>query len=1123
MIKKFRLLLTILVALSGMLLTFLLPVNTILMPMASAAANGSGGDTICFTVNPNPAVPGEPTYFDATGSYIMNRDIVKYEWNFGDGASGTGVTITHTYSQAGTYCVTLKVTDNIGASEQVASNVTCSCLCGPVADPGGPYSTYIGSPTGLTLNASKSFCPNQNYGNSIVKYEWDLDGDGDFNDASTAMPTIAWADLADLMSKRIDSTNHVISYITDPLTGYPKIPITLRVTDSAGKTSVASTTLAIYNAKPIPVPHWGPNPVVPIAADGTATVSLDGSASFDGDPTRHIVDWSWGVKGGNERIHGQTAQLKVNLGTLPSPIPEWGIVKTLTLSVSDEQGQTIGADFDVTFNRLPSQPPVIRFNVDREGVYIERGEGFSINTAQTTDPDGDWIRSTAWDVNNDGTNDITWTRTDTNGDGKVDGSDAGPEYGLTMSWQQMSAYPGFQQSGQHLIKFTVTDSTGATASDTVPLNIFDKALDARATALPAGGSPLTEFTFDGSQSRHYFPGQSITNWAWDFNNDGVYDASGATVSHTFASFGTFPVTMKVSDAAGHLNTDTVTVSVSDGNHAPIPYAGGPYSVNLGSGIMLNSSGSFDPDVNYGDSIQSYQWDIDQDGLYSDASGAAPNLPAAQISTLGPGIHRLALKVADSFGATGTAYTTLDIKKRNNPPVADNQTVITAENSPVNITLIASDPDGDQLSYSITNGPANGILSGTAPNLVYTPSSGFIGSDSFIFTVNDGQGGTASATVIINVTAINNPPVAEAGPNQTVEQSNPGGALVILDGSGSKDDGQKEPLTYTWTWNSGTASGLNPQVSLPPGKTIVTLTVNDGELSSTDTVFIFVVDTTPPSITLPANTTVEQTSPVGAPSSALVAPVVSDSADPYLTVTNNAPTTLMPGITNVTWTAMDHSGNLAKATQKVVVMDTTPPSISAPPDISIEQTSPDGATIASLGTPVVSDAVDPSPLVSNNAPAIFPMGITTVTWTATDVAGNRATAKQTVTVNKKATTPPPKVTLSNTVLFNTSDKTYVNMGIMATFSNLTGNTIIDKGFITIKNPGSNPGTGLTFDTPRVTTISVSDTDSQGRVIRAIKTEYGNTFYVRGYVKYNDPNTGAATTVYSDNVVMAFKNN
>ena len=96
---------------------------------------------------------------------------------------------------------------------------------------------------------------------------------------------------------------------------------------------------------------------------------------------------------------------------------------------------------------------------------------------------------------------------------------------------------------------------------------------------------------------------------------------------------------------------------------------------------------------------------------------------------------------------------------------------------------------------------------------------------------------------------NLPPVANAGPDQTVEQANLAGTSVTLDGSGSTDDGQILPLTYTWTWsNGGSDTGDKPVVTLPLGTTTVTLTVYDGELSSTDTVDITVEDTTTPTIT-----------------------------------------------------------------------------------------------------------------------------------------------------------------------------------------------------------------------------------------------------------------------------------
>ena len=95
---------------------------------------------------------------------------------------------------------------------------------------------------------------------------------------------------------------------------------------------------------------------------------------------------------------------------------------------------------------------------------------------------------------------------------------------------------------------------------------------------------------------------------------------------------------------------------------------------------------------------------------------------------------------------------------------------------------------------------------------------------------------------------NNPPVANAGPDRTVERTSPAGAQVQLAGSGSSDpDG--DPLTYEWTWAGGSASGVNPTVTLPMGQTTITLTVSDGDLSATDEVVITVVDSTPPQVSI----------------------------------------------------------------------------------------------------------------------------------------------------------------------------------------------------------------------------------------------------------------------------------
>jgi len=96
---------------------------------------------------------------------------------------------------------------------------------------------------------------------------------------------------------------------------------------------------------------------------------------------------------------------------------------------------------------------------------------------------------------------------------------------------------------------------------------------------------------------------------------------------------------------------------------------------------------------------------------------------------------------------------------------------------------------------------------------------------------------------------NQPPIADAGEDQVIEQDSLGGASVTLDGSGSSDpDG--DPLTYSWTWTGDSAIGESPIISLPLGATTITLVVNDGTVDSApDTVIITVQDTTPPEIIL----------------------------------------------------------------------------------------------------------------------------------------------------------------------------------------------------------------------------------------------------------------------------------
>ncbi len=110
-------------------------------------------------------------------------------------------------------------------------------------------------------------------------------------------------------------------------------------------------------------------------------------------------------------------------------------------------------------------------------------------------------------------------------------------------------------------------------------------------------------------------------------------------------------------------------------------------------------------------------------------------------------------VDDGLGGTDTATVSITVTSINDDPVANAQSVTTLEDEALAITLTGSDTDGDSLTFTTTT-PTDGSLSGTAPNVTYTPNAGFLGSDSFDFTVDDENGGTDTATVSITVTPLN---------------------------------------------------------------------------------------------------------------------------------------------------------------------------------------------------------------------------------------------------------------------------------------------------------------------------------------------------------------------------------
>ena len=142
----------------------------------------------------------------------------------------------------------------------------------PVADAGGPY--VIDQGQELALDGTASADPDA--GDSIVSYEWDLDNDGAFDDASGLSVAIPFGTLEGLG----------LAFPADAGTGLPTNTIGLRVTDESGASDTDTTTLTIYDNRPFAVADANPNP-----AEVGQDITLNGSGSSHGSPAHSIVEY----------------------------------------------------------------------------------------------------------------------------------------------------------------------------------------------------------------------------------------------------------------------------------------------------------------------------------------------------------------------------------------------------------------------------------------------------------------------------------------------------------------------------------------------------------------------------------------------------------------------------------------------------------------------------------------------------------------------------------------------------------------------------------------------------------------------------------------------------------------
>lgn len=692
--------------------------------------------------------------FDGAGSTDADGSVVSYAWDFGDGGTASGATASHTFTDQSTRTVTLTVTDDDGATDQISRTVEVAPTnVAPVA---------VVSPTSLAgqapFAADFDGTDSTDVDGSVVSYAWDFGDGGTASGASPAhtfaeqgtftvtltvtdddgavgtttaevqvaapnVPPVAvagasavagQAPLAVVFSS--DGTNDpdgsIATYSWDfgdgssaggaspthTFTQGGSYTVTLMVTDNQGAASSVTTTVVVAPPNGAPTAAISVDPTTGTAPE---QFTFDGSGSSDGDGTVVAYEWDFGDGASSSSptpTHAYTA----------------GGSYSVELTVTDNQGATGTSSLLVAVadNQLPA-PQVIADPTSGQAPL-----DVSFDGTGSLDPDGTLV-SYAWSFG--------------------DGSTA---TGRTASHT-------YTAGGTFTVTLTVTDNKGGSASATSSVQVAAPNLAPVAAFSPSpssGQAPVT-VTYDAEASTD--ADGSVASYAWDFG-DGT-TGTGATVFHDYASGGSYVVRLTVTDNQGATGSTEQTLVVAPPNVAPTAsIVASPPSGQAPVAVTFDGSDSADADG----PLASYAWDF--------GDGATGTGETTSHTYSGQGIYTVTLTVTDDQGVTGSTTTTVAVSPPNLAPTAGivvRPSTTATSTVPSNVAvhfdgLGSADPDGTVAAYDWDFGDGT---TGSGPSPTHT--FGVVGTFVVTLTVSDNQGAAASTTTTVYVGAANQAPTA----------------------------------------------------------------------------------------------------------------------------------------------------------------------------------------------------------------------------------------------------------------------------------------------------------------------------------------------------------------------------
>jgi len=525
-----------------------------------------------FTHSPEKPIAGETVTFNASDSYDIDGIIINYLWEFSDGTNTTGKIIEHTFSNAGTYEVTLIVEDDVGATNSTSQNVEV------IAYPSvffvySPYPAVVLEPT--IFNASYS-SPGSGL---IVNYTWDFDDGNITTTTETTIIHIFNESRRYRVSLTIVNSDGLTDSLTKPvdLYGIPYASFTWTPTiPLASETVIFNASASEPNGGSIQSYTWdfgdGTPPVVEqdnatathqFAAYGTYNVTLKvrNNAGLTGTVTKEITVlsppqtefiWTPEIPHTYDIVTFDASYSSPGSGSITNYTWNFGDGNTTTTTdpsithyYTNEGDHTVTLNItnsDGLFNTkskitsiIPAEPPIAEFTVSplSPGVYEETTFNASDSLAQ-----GGPIVNYEWNFG--------------------DGNNTGVSTAII--------YHSYNTEGNYTITLNVTNTAGYWSITTKQIEVTPIS---NPTANFTWSPTLTYFnqtiTFDASTSTPGWNGTTyppLVQYTWNFGDGNVTITTEPIIDHVYYERGNYTVILTVMDADGRTANLNKTIAVA---------------------------------------------------------------------------------------------------------------------------------------------------------------------------------------------------------------------------------------------------------------------------------------------------------------------------------------------------------------------------------------------------------------------------------------------------------------------------------------------------------------------------------------------------------------------------------